>query len=186
MFDDEMDQRSFRRWKDLVEQRLRAGEKNSETVFNHLKTQETAMQRQRFMEAAQAPGENLDRALAYNNVVLTVGYAGFFALWSIVKEMEWPRTHAVAGLLIAFSLVFFVGWEVLRMYLQANYLRGKIQDREAGKFDNLRDGEIRKDPTGWLMMVWPYVFYITVGFGVVGIGMMLWVLVARAICAVFP
>lgn len=52
---------------------------------------------------------------AYNAVIIGVGYAGFFALWNLVKGGDRPGLYAFAGLMIALSLMLYVGWEVGQM-----------------------------------------------------------------------
>lgn len=53
----------------------------------------------------------------YSSVVLGIGYAGFFGLWSLLSEAShhFPKLHAVAALSMGISLMVFVLWEVFNM-----------------------------------------------------------------------
>ncbi len=63
--------------------------------------------------------ENFRQAQSYSNVVIGIGYAGFFALWSMVRPDISVQAHAAAALLVGFSLVVFVAWEVYQMTTMA-------------------------------------------------------------------
>ncbi|MGE0673507.1 MAG: hypothetical protein AB7O64_10650 [Methylibium sp.] len=54
-------------------------------------------------------------AHSYANVVVGIGYAGFYALWSLAEKGAYPSVRAFAGLAMALSLVIFVAWEVFTM-----------------------------------------------------------------------
>lgn len=58
-----------------------------------------------------------EEAEVYNSKVMTVGYAGFFGLWSLVKDLQfdWQQLFNLAGLLGLVSLAVFVFWEVMTM-----------------------------------------------------------------------
>jgi hypothetical protein len=58
-----------------------------------------------------------DKATAYNNAVLTLGYAGFFTVWTLLKENLTPTDSLLVGLLLGFSLFVFVVWTVLNALL---------------------------------------------------------------------
>lgn len=60
---------------------------------------------------------------SYANVVIGVGYAGFFALWNVIEKSMPSWAHATAGLLIGVSLAVFVAWEVVKMIWSALHLR---------------------------------------------------------------
>jgi hypothetical protein len=53
-----------------------------------------------------------DRAAAYTQVLITVGYAATFGVWAFVREEMSARHHAASGLLLLTSVVVFVLWEV--------------------------------------------------------------------------
>lgn len=52
---------------------------------------------------------------SYANVVIGLGYAGFYGLWNLVEKFPYPGVRAFAGLSVAISLVVFVAWEVFKM-----------------------------------------------------------------------
>jgi hypothetical protein len=56
-----------------------------------------------------------DKAAAYTNLMIVAGYAGGFAVWNSVKSILSHRSIAAVGLLLSFSLLSFVLWEVTGM-----------------------------------------------------------------------
>lgn len=62
------------------------------------------------------------QAQAYTNVVLVAGYAGFFGIWSFVRDDLSRGTMFISALLITISLGFFVLWEVAGMIMRNNVL----------------------------------------------------------------
>jgi hypothetical protein len=54
--------------------------------------------------------------MAYMNVILGAGYAGFFATWSFTKDALTYSTKMGSALLICASLLSFIIFEVLKMY----------------------------------------------------------------------
>ncbi len=69
-------------------------------------------------------------ASAYANVIMIGGYAGFFAIWTLMKpEMSHVQVFWSA-LLITISLVCFIGWEVLAMFHRSKVLIGLARTAE--------------------------------------------------------
>jgi hypothetical protein len=54
-------------------------------------------------------------AQSYTNVVMGIGYAGYFTLWGFVKGDIDPKAHIWSAILIAISLTVFVIWELVKM-----------------------------------------------------------------------
>ena len=54
--------------------------------------------------------ESLQKTQAYNNVVVSLGYAGMFAIWQFVAEDMPPRDNALVAVLFGLSLLGFVLW----------------------------------------------------------------------------
>ena len=67
-------------------------------------------------------GDTYQHAQGYTNVVMLAGYAGLFALWTLVKD-ELPRVAVLTtGLLAVISVSTFVLWEVYQMFFRSRYL----------------------------------------------------------------
>lgn len=62
-------------------------------------------------------------SVSYANLILVAGYAGFFAFWSTLENNLPKWLHALSGLLIVLSLLFFLTWEVVKMIWSAFTLR---------------------------------------------------------------
>lgn len=53
-----------------------------------------------------------DKAQAYNNFVVTLGYAGMFGIWSFVRDVMDPWDMKLIAVLLGASLVLFMLWTV--------------------------------------------------------------------------
>jgi len=55
------------------------------------------------------------RSTDHERVIAAVGYAGFFAVWGFTRELISAKLSAAAGLLMMFSTMVFVTWEVVQL-----------------------------------------------------------------------
>lgn len=60
-----------------------------------------------------------DKAAAYMNIIVGLGYGGFFATWSATKAYLTRKELLTSGLLVLFSLFVFVCWQVFFMVFNA-------------------------------------------------------------------
>ena len=51
-----------------------------------------------------------DKAANYNNIVITFGYAGFFAIWNFVSDRMHSWDTTAIALLLGSSLLVFIFW----------------------------------------------------------------------------
>jgi hypothetical protein len=56
-----------------------------------------------------------DKSVAYTNLMLVGGYAGFFGLWQLTKDYISKPQALWAALLVLISLVSFIIFEVIKM-----------------------------------------------------------------------
>ena len=130
--------------------------------------------------AVSAQASLFDKASSYNNVVLTLGYAGFFAIWNTVSEHLEPVENALVGLSLGTSLVTFIGWTILNSFLlTVNVRRYAVivgtkfetfsDELEAHKQaeDKVKRANLR------IQRFWPFVFLVTVITGFVPILLLL-------------
>jgi hypothetical protein len=62
------------------------------------------------------------QAQAYTNVVLGMGYAGFFAIWTFLKPELSKAQVFWSALLVSVSLASFILWEVYNAYYRSRSL----------------------------------------------------------------
>ena len=62
-------------------------------------------------------GALFDKAAAYSNLILAVGYASVFAVWSAVREHLQPIDERLSGALLLVSLSAFVAYEIYKVLL---------------------------------------------------------------------
>ena len=63
-----------------------------------------------------------DKAIAYTNLVIMAGYAGFFGLWSITKDNLTPKHVLWSALFILISISSFVTFETVKMIVNACFM----------------------------------------------------------------
>jgi len=95
-----------------------------------------------------------DKSQAYMNFVVTLGYAGFFAIWNLIKDLMHPWDMKVVAILLGVSLIVFIAWTLTSMTFSTNSVRrlgnavrAEANDRETrldsmieAEYENLRQG----------------------------------------------
>ena len=109
-----------------------------------------------------------DKAASYNNVVITLGYAGFFSVWNLVSEELSRNENALVALLLGSSLLVFVCWTLLNsLFVTLNFKRyASILNQDFQTFDEeLEAHRLVEDKTKRsvlrLQRFWPAVFLIS-------------------------
>lgn len=77
----------------------------------------------------------IERAAAYNSVLILACYASFFGLWQITKDSLDPKWGIFAALLMAISAAFFVIFEVAKTFYTSRQLL-KLQKTIFGPHKN--------------------------------------------------
>jgi hypothetical protein len=70
-------------------------------------------------EFIQTQEQTFQKAEAYSKTIITLGYAGLFALWAFVKDHLSPRAIVLTATLVGFSLLIYIIWEVALMFQRA-------------------------------------------------------------------
>jgi hypothetical protein len=132
-----------------------------------------------------------DKSSTYNNVVMTAGYAGIFAIWSLTKEYLPIHAAAVIAILTGISLILFVGWTIYGMILRAQPTIdfAKIVDKKPGDFINSLSALETADNNRVLKAakLWMYIFVPTAVTGFAGALLLMWNMIATLLgCGVWP
>lgn len=124
---------------------------------------------------------DFDGAKTYAGVILGIGFGGFFALWSMLKNEPFPRLHAIAGMAIGLALLFYVVWEVLQMVTLA------IAARRAAESGNFGEDWLQGERAAItkLLRQWPWFVGATVFFGLVAAGCLFAMLGSRIFSAFY-
>jgi len=133
---------------------------------------------ERLTEQIEAQKEILasafDKAQAYTNVIIFAGFAGYFGIWSLVKDKLTDATVFSSALLISLSIAAFVAWEVYGMIHRSRALMGiaKAVD-EPSRYQELimqhrKDQQVRSIALGKLWHV-VLVFTLVTGFSAMAI-----------------
>jgi hypothetical protein len=57
-----------------------------------------------------------DKAMAYTNLIIIAGYAGFFGLWNLCKDLLSQKQETYSALFMLCSLTIFVLFEVFKTF----------------------------------------------------------------------
>ena len=116
-------------------------------------------------DAVKAQSLLFDKAAAYNNVVSTLGYAGFFGIWTIVAPSLQASANAFVALMLGFSLAVFV-WSTISTSIRLAFnsrrfaiIAGsdfKTHDEEIQAHRNAEDKINRANLIA--QKQWPYIF----------------------------
>lgn len=77
--------------------------------------------------------EAIGLASQYTTVIMVAGYAALFAFWSQSKGTFTTNTYLSVAVLLAISVIAFVGWELYGMFLRSTSMLGiaaAVGDRE--------------------------------------------------------
>lgn len=112
-----------------------------------------------------------DKAAAYNNLVVSLGFAGFLTIWVWSRDILHPWDSNLVLLLLGSSLFLFILWNVISSFLisRQNIKLGKIVSSNlpaATKIERIEvaEAEIRK----WSLKyyaAWYFVFVLAATSG---------------------
>ncbi len=113
-----------------------------------------------------------DKTSAYNNIVLTLGYAGFFAIWNNTRDSLSFTQNAWIGAFLGISLVVFIVWTLINSVImvaaigeKSSALNREFETRQ-DQVDALIDANVNlQKGTLKIQKHWPLVFGFTVFFG---------------------
>ncbi len=125
-------------------------------------------------EASDFFGTQYEHSARYFNTIMAVGYAGYFATWTLTRA-DIDKWHAsFVGLMGMVSLCLFICWELFAMYIRfkgLSELQALFQNMiSVDDFQPLRDQQIASE-TKRLMIVrpiWVIVFFLSVSSAATG------------------
>jgi len=122
-----------------------------------------------------------EKAKNYTNLIIFGGYAGFFGLWQITKDYLVPKQAVGAALAMLISIFIFVFFEIFKTH-QTGRRIGKLHEiisrPENKKSSQVFDSAINQYRTEtieeglFFHKIWMWTFYPTVGFGLLGVGIL--------------
>ena len=136
-----------------------------------------------------AHAQMFDEIARYSNVVLTLGYAGIFAIWTFVKQDISPFWNYVVAYSTGLSLLIFIGWTLyntaylmnLKTNLQA--VHAEEHDTLAKKHECLDDAKAENDRKKIaLLKPYPFVYWTSTVSGIFS-GVTLLIVLIRKIIA---
>jgi hypothetical protein len=115
-----------------------------------------------------------DKSASYNNIVSTLGYAGFFAIWSIVNKGLSFEQNAFVGMFLGLSLLIFIIWTLINSFLLTVGIRKRAlflsQERESrqDEIEAYRMAEASIDRMFLnIQKWWVYIFSLSTALGLI-------------------
>ena len=83
---------------------------------HHAKISEQELHREKYdQRLIENQAALFDKAQAYNNFVVTLGYAGFFGIWATVRGSMNPWDVKLLAVILGISLLLFIVWTIIQM-----------------------------------------------------------------------
>ncbi len=118
-----------------------------------------------------------DKAMAYTNLIIVAGYAGFFAVWSSMKDNLSPVEMFLSALCITLSLTVFISWEVFGMIARTKNLKGllRVLDAPPNEFQAALDKQQMAEKTQniCVLRIWIVALIFTVTPALVAAGLLI-------------
>lgn len=123
-------------------------------------------------EFIQSQEQTFQKLEAYSKTIIVLGYAGLFAIWGFVKDHLSHRAVLATAMLVGFSLIVYIAWEVASMIhrtmLQLRFNRA-IKDHPADPAKAVNDYvEQTRAELARGAPIWMVVQILTVGPGFAG------------------
>ncbi len=150
-------------------------EKNVQELMNRAQREDQEQRTDYMIKMASVLS---DKSVAYTNVIFLAGYAGFFAVWSMMKTSMSRTEMLLTAFCIVFSLVVFVFSEIARMIINYVTVRGlsKVAQwppEEFGKRLAKREKAIQRMNIR-VFILWTLIWALTIVPGLIAAGVLLW------------
>lgn len=87
---------------------------------------DSAELKERMRSVVDLQGRMWEKAQSYSNVIMLAGYAGIFAIWSLVKDKLSPCETGIIAILLGISLILYISFELYSMILRSLYAKGAL------------------------------------------------------------
>ena len=123
-----------------------------------------------------------DKATMYTKVIVGLGYGGFFAAWSGTKAYLSPKLLVGSALLVTFSLVLFILYEIcetmITSYLSMDFANTLSKPGANVSAALLAHNNRISKRTRRLMSFWKVTFPLSALSGLAGAGILIYAFVA--------
>ena len=120
--------------------------------------------------------------MAYTNIIILAGYAGFFAIWNFTKPQLSNEQILWSALLMCISLMSFVAFEIYGMILRSKSFLGLTKViNDPKQFVTLLKGHNENEQSRAIIFgrVWIIGLFISVASGFIAAGILIWAFVCE-------
>lgn len=136
-----------------------------------------------------------EHATRYSNIFILAGYGTFFGLWNVTRDQLYGRRLGLgAAMSMLLSAAIFVSYQIFTVYRSSSsltrlyeaLLKQPPQSIEVlvAKYEEY--GLAEKKSAAVLLKVWRPMFVVTAGTGLLGIGLLAWVLAQGLVSCQVP
>jgi hypothetical protein len=115
----------------------------------------------------------IDKASNYSRLVMTLGYGGFFAVWSTSKQYLSAKHVVLSGLFLMISAFLFIAFQVLEAACVSHLNSGLARFTGADETTRAAKAELfdktQRRTSRILAVAWPPIFYLCVATGFAGV-----------------
>ncbi|WP_250955759.1 hypothetical protein [Rhizobium sp. CG5] len=125
-------------------------------------------------EAEDLYRRQYEEASKYFNTVMAVGYAGYFATWTLMRSDIDSWHGSFIGMMGMISLATFICWELFAMHMRMKgleeinfFFRNMVS---VDDFEPLRQQQLAKEARRmmWARPIWALAFFVSAGTSAVG------------------
>jgi len=135
-----------------------------------------------------------DRSHTYNSIILVIGYAGFFGLWTLVRDYISSGQALWGALLISISLIALIFFETYKMifssWLILTWQKELIEVKPNQPYDFIERWNVFKAKLNtanlWHIRVWVVQLCITIPTALAAAGIMFWAFISNLLQLYFP
>lgn len=135
-----------------------------------------------------------DRSHTYNSIILVIGYAGFFGLWTLIKDYIADWQALWAALLISISLIALIFFETYKMifssWLVLTWQKELIEVKPGQTYDFMERWNVFKlrlaTANLWHIRIWIVQLCIIIPTALAASGIMLWAFISNLFQLYFP
>jgi Sec-independent protein secretion pathway component TatC len=110
-----------------------------------------------------------ESSMYYTNIIIGGGYAAFFGVWGIIKDLLTNFDKVYSVLFMSASLLLFIIWEIIKMIYSSisfNKIGKALQKTSDTFFQKMKQQEKTEL---FMMQLWPWFLIPTIVSGIVGI-----------------
>ena len=135
-----------------------------------------------------------DRSHTYNSIILVIGYAGFFGLWTLIRDHISSGQALWGALLISISLIALIFFETYKMIFSSwliwTWQKNLIEIELGQHYDFVERWNVFRAKLNtanlWHIRIWVIQLCIIIPTALAAAGVMLWAFISNLLQLYLP